>query len=121
MRLQPLSTRSITSRVIGWALLVFVLYGTTAEAAHRHGRVLTTPDTTSITQTQDVDGAAGSKSNCNDCLICQLHQNFSATLISLRIQTDTLGSQSSVREFQLIAINTRVSTPRTGRAPPTDN
>ena len=121
MRAQPFSTRSVASRIIGWALLVFILYGTTVEAAHRHGRLVPAPSSTSITQTQDVDGSIGSKSSCNDCLICQLHQNFSASLISLRLHADALGTQITVRESAPISTHTRVKTPRKGRAPPTVN
>jgi len=122
MLAQPFSTRSVASRIIGWALLVFIVYGTTAEAAHRHGRVVSTQSTTaSLRQTQNIDGSAGSKSSCNDCLICQLHQNVSATLISLRIHADALATQTTVRDFKRVSIDARASTPRKGRAPPTVN
>src|SRR5689334_12553220 len=73
------------SRGLGLLLVLFILYGTTVEAAHRHGLPTSVsshagsavePDSGSATST--------SKPGCNDCLICQLHQNFSATLISIK-------------------------------------
>jgi hypothetical protein len=121
MLAQPFKPRSVTTRIIGWALLIFIVYGTTAEAAHKHGRVLPAPSATSFTQTQNVDGSAGSKTNCNDCLICQLHQNFSATLISLRLHATASDTQTTVREVDPISIDSRSNTPRTGRAPPKVN
>jgi hypothetical protein len=121
MSAQPFKTRSFTTRIIGWALLVFIVYGTTAEAAHKHGRVLPAPSANSLAQTQNVDGSAGSKTNCNECLICQLHQNFAATLISLRLDATASDTQTSVRESDPISIDTSSNTPRTGRAPPKVN
>src|SRR5690242_3511502 len=72
------------SRWLGLLLVLFVFYGTTIEAAHRHGRVVSTASpTTSLVEHDFGSGISNTTPGCNDCLICQLHQNFSATVISV--------------------------------------
>lgn len=71
-------------RWIGFALVVFILYGTTVEAAHRHGRILPTSGADSVDTSEQNSSPASSKTSCGDCLICQLHQNFDTTLVAFR-------------------------------------
>ena len=71
-------------RWIGFALVAFILYGTTVEAAHRHGRILPTSGTDSVATSQHSGAPANSTTGCGDCLICQLHQNFNTTLAAFR-------------------------------------
>src|SRR5690349_241113 len=78
--------RSGFSRWLGVLLIAFILYGTTVEAAHRHGRVLSNKsDATSVTHSETPGNLKSSQSGCGDCLICQLHQHVSTTLIALRL------------------------------------
>ena len=110
------------SRAIGLFLIVFIFYGTTVEAAHRHGRLLPTP---SSADCFDSPGTAsnsyGTKSGCNDCLICQLHQNFTATLVADRPTGDTVYAHTFSDHLDPVAVLSRVNTPRSGRAPPQAN
>ena len=107
------------SRWLNLLLVVFILYGTTVEAAHRHG--LTFSSSTSANAQLDSEHSknlGNAKTGCNDCLICQLHQNFTTTLIALRQNDPPV--QAPVR---LVTIAPRdllseIITPVAGRAPP---
>jgi hypothetical protein len=72
-------------RWIGFALVVFILYGTTVEAAHRHGRILPASGADSVANPEHTSSPATSKTSCGDCLICQLHQNFNTTPVAFRL------------------------------------
>jgi hypothetical protein len=100
-------------------LVVFIFYGTTVEAAHRHGRVLPAP----AHNTWVADAGAGNststtKPGCSDCLICQLHQNFSATLISVKPNAELAGSLTYSPSFVSLAVSFTNVSPQSGRAPP---
>src|SRR5690349_20270088 len=72
------------SRALSLLLVAFIVYGTTIEAAHRHGRFLPqTPATSSQVVPEKPDGSLNTNTSCTDCLLCQLHQQFTATLISV--------------------------------------
>jgi hypothetical protein len=107
------------SRWLNLLLVVFILYGTTVEAAHRHGRILLSPASANAQLDNEHDKNLGNaKTGCTDCLICQLHQNFTTTLIALRL------NDPPVQLPQLVAIAvphdllSRIITPVAGRAPP---
>jgi len=111
-------------RGLGLLLVVFILYGTTVEAAHCHGRVL--PQSNSATSlTNPNAGSSGTfktKPGCNDCLICQLHQNFSATLISVKLNaTAPLAHVTHAPCFDPVSISSIAYSPQSGRAPPQAN
>ncbi|HEX5876159.1 MAG TPA: hypothetical protein VFY60_16030 [Pyrinomonadaceae bacterium] len=72
-------------RWIGFALVVFILYGTTVEAAHRHGRILPTSGADSVANSEHTSSPASGITSCGDCLICQLHQNFNTTPVAIRL------------------------------------
>ena len=107
------------SRWLNLLLVVFILYGTTVEAAHRHG--LVQPSSSSANAQVDNEHSknlGNARTSCNDCLICQLHQNFTTTLIALRQNDPPV--QAPVR---LVTIAPRdllseIITPLAGRAPP---
>ncbi|HUS10398.1 MAG TPA: hypothetical protein VMZ30_08015 [Pyrinomonadaceae bacterium] len=109
------------SRLLSVLLLGFIVYGTTVEAAHTHGGLLTA---NSVTGPANFSGPgtdlkeATTLLGCGECLICQLHQNFSATLISVppSIAHTSLGSRF-VNPTTLL-VHSQTTTPRTGRAPP---
>ena len=72
-------------RWIGFALVVFILYGTTVEAVHRHGRIKPGSGADSVANSEHSSSPANSKTSCGDCLICQLHQNFNTTPVAFRL------------------------------------
>jgi hypothetical protein len=114
------SRRSPSSRALSLLLLVLIVYATTVEAAHKHGEILGTNQ--SVEKTLSNSGTARTLGldlvGCGDCLICQLHQNFSTSLISIRlgITASTLRAQYS--ETAPVDFHSQVNAPRTGRAPP---
>src|SRR5215813_6813008 len=92
-------------RGLGLLLVLFIFYGTTVEAAHCHG--LTRPQSNSATSLTNPDSGASTtrtKPGCNDCLLCQLHQNFSATLISVKLNTTPLVRVTYALRFDPVSI-----------------
>ena len=110
-------------RGLGLLLALFIFYGTTVEAAHRHG--LTSPQSSSeaslTNPNSDASGNFSTKPGCSDCLICQLHQNFSATLISVKLNTVSLVRVTHALEFNSVSIRSITYSPQSGRAPPQAN
>src|SRR5678816_2946682 len=79
------NNNAAVSRGLGLLLVLFVFYGTTIEAAHRHGKISSASNhAASFVEHESGSGISNTKPGCHDCLICQLHQNFSATLISVK-------------------------------------
>ena len=110
-------------RAIGLLLVLFIFYGTTVEAAHRHG-VATPQSNNAVSVTNPNAGASrpfSARPGCSDCLICQLHQNFSATLISVKLNTTPLARVTHARSFELVSIRSIADSPQSGRAPPQAN
>ena len=109
-------------RGLGLLLLVFIFYGTTVEAAHRHGRVV--PPSNPAASSFDKTGTTSTKpitQGCSDCLICQLHQNFSATLISVKPVAEALVSHTQTPQLNPVSIRSIAHSPQSGRAPPQAN
>jgi len=107
------------SRWLNLLLVVFILYGTTVEAAHRHGRIL--PSRTGATAQLDNEhdkNLGTSKTGCSDCLICQLHQNFTTTLIALRLNDPPVRLPQQVAIAVPQDLLSQIITPAAGRAPP---
>jgi len=110
------------SRYLGLLLVVFIFYCTTVEAAHRHGRILpTASNAASLVGSGSSNTTFNPTSGCNDCLICQLHQNFSATLISVKPNTEIITRKSHLRRSDPVSIRSIDSIPQSGRAPPQAN
>jgi hypothetical protein len=112
--------RSAFARALSLLLLVFVVYGTTIEAVHRHGNPAgnrsATSSSVSDTETEKTLGLK--LAGCNDCLLCQLHQNFSTSLISARCGINPPRLHVQYRETVRVGFQSQTFTPRTGRAPP---
>ena len=111
--------RASFSRWLNVLLVVFILYGTTVEAAHRHG--LTLPSSTSAKAQLDSEHSknlGNTKTGCNDCLICQLHQNFTTTLIALRQNDPPVQAPVRVVTIAPRDLLSEIITPLAGRAPP---
>ena len=112
--------RSTFARALSLLLLVFILYGTTVEAVHRHS---TTPSNKSVASSSVSDSGseqtAGLKlSGCNDCLICQLQQNFSTSVVAARCAITPPRLHVQYRETVPVGFHSEPHTPKTGRAPP---
>jgi hypothetical protein len=105
-------------RALSLLLVAFILYGTTVEAAHRHGRISGNPTSTSLITTENFDGLFTGKTKGKDCLICQLHQNFNATLISVKPNTISVDTQSLRGNTDRVPVESRINIPQSGRAPP---
>jgi hypothetical protein len=108
------------ARVLSVLLLGFIVYGTTVEAAHTHGNL---PGANIAPAASLSDPATGSDSNgnlqgCSDCLICQLHQNFSATLVPLPPSIAPLTLKSGFFNLTAVSVFSETNAPRRGRAPP---
>jgi len=109
-------------RVIGLLLLAFIFYGTTVEAAHRHGRVAPPANNAgSFEQAGSTSTTPIRQPGCHDCLICQLHQNFSATLISVKPLAQSLVRHSQTPPVTTVLIRSIANSPQSGRAPPQAN
>ena len=107
------------SRWLGLLLIAFILYGTTVEAAHRHGRVLTdNSDIASLTPSEETANTTGSQTGCSDCLICQLHQNFSTSLIALRLNDPPAQILHRTTSAVTPDLLSEIISPVAGRAPP---
>jgi hypothetical protein len=113
--------RAAFPRALSIVLLAFIICGTTVEAAHNHGNLPGSNKVTSAAHFSDpaTESTLGTNSpGCSDCLICQLHQNFSATVISV---PPSIGpSAHSFRVFNLttVSVHSQTATPQRGRAPP---
>lgn len=111
------------TRWLSLLLVVFILYGTTVEAAHRHGRVLPSPSTTAAHfANEQSQNLSTNKTGCNDCLICQLHQNFTTTLIVLRLKHEP--PARTTQQVTTVAhehLPSQIISPQAGRAPPRTN
>ena len=109
-------------RGLGLLLLVFIVYGTTVEAAHSHGKV--GPPSNAAVAFEPA-GSTSTKTTtqpgCSDCLICQLHQNFSATLISVKPVAEPLVRQTYTPQLDPVSISSTTHSPQSGRAPPQAN
>jgi len=110
-------------RGLGLLLVLFIFYGTTVEAAHRHGVAATQSNSAAsfTNPNSDASSTFKAKPGCSDCLICQLHQNFSATLISVKLNTAPLARVTHALRFDPVSIRSIAYSQQSGRAPPQAN
>ena len=109
-------------RGLGLLLLIFIVYGTTVEAAHRHGTVAPAAhNAVAFEQTGSSSTNTKTQPGCSDCLLCQLHQNFSATLISVKPVAEPLVRQTYTPQSDPVSISSTTHRPQSGRAPPQAN
>jgi hypothetical protein len=107
------------SRWLSLLLVVFIFYGTTVEAAHRHGRILPpTAGAGSCVDNEQSQNLTANRTGCSDCLICQLHQNFTTTLIALRITDPPTQTPHRVEIAVPRELLSQSVGPVAGRAPP---
>jgi hypothetical protein len=120
MLISPLKLRGAFSRGLGLLLIAFIFYGTTVDAAHRHGRVLPSgsDDVTSFTHSEQTTNPAGMSTGCNDCLICQLQQNLNTTLIAYRLVNPSKNLQLRIPATIPRDVLSHTGQATAGRAPP---
>lgn len=107
------------SRWLNLMLVVFILYGTTVEAAHRHGRILPSPTGANAQlDTEQSKNLNTARTGCSDCLICQLHQNFTTTLIALRLNDPPVQVPQRIVTITPRDLLSQIVSPLSGRAPP---
>jgi hypothetical protein len=105
-------------RWLSLLLVVFIVYGTTVEAAHRHGRVLPNHHADSLVESNQPNSPLSSKTGCSDCLICQLHQNFATSLIAFRFVDPPAQIQIRVTTTVPPDVHFQLTGRKAGRAPP---
>ena len=112
--------RSAFSRALSVLLLILIVYGTTVEAAHRHGgaAAIHQVSTATLFDSETAKTPGVNLLGCGDCLICQLHQNFSTSLICIREVQTTITVRPQFSEASILAIQSRINLPKAGRAPP---
>lgn len=108
----------LCARGVGLLLVLFIFYGTTIEAAHRHSQTPASDATTSSLSSPQTSSLKIAKANCNDCLICQLHQNFSSTLITARATAPPKLLRANFFTALEKDFLSQISSPRSDRAPP---
>jgi hypothetical protein len=119
MLMRAFQNRSTTfAQWLSLLLVVFILYGTTVEAAHRHGRVLSNHQAAAQVESDQPNSPFSSKTGCSDCLICQLHQHFTTTLIAFRLVDDPAQIQLRVTTTVPTDVHFQLTGPTSGRAPP---
>lgn len=107
--------------MLAFVLLAFVAYTTTAESVHRHGRLTLQPaesSTATVSPSGDANPSANDSPALGDCLICQLRQNLSFTLLSALPQLVAPPSQVELSTAVALLSASRFEAPRRGRAPP---
>lgn len=108
-------------RALSLLLLIFVICGTTIEAAHRHGRIINDGSSelsASFSQTSGSSNVPGGQLGCDECALCQLHKNFAAALITARTASSPLNALSEPLHSTPPAFKSQASAPQKGRAPP---
>jgi Protein of unknown function (DUF2946) len=122
------STRSATSRpnallqrIMALVLLAFVAYVATAGVVHRHGG-LSVATHGSAAAAINPAGDAGSSANdsraVSDCLICQLRQQLSFSLLNAPPLILAPPAQLARMPRAVLSCFSRTDTPQRGRAPP---
>ena len=108
------------SRMVAGLLLAFVIYGTTIEAAHRHGRILGTQQSsaTSISDKGTSKNIGGNFRSCAECLICQLHQHFSTSLLNTLLRDSPPATLVEIYQPEAQSFETRAVATETSRGPP---
>ena len=106
-------------RVLSFLLLCLVFYGSTVQAVHKHGTTLPAQaEAVSVSTPAPEDSSTSGLQSCDDCLICQLQQSFSATLVTYR-DLDTPAAQTvGFFEAGTKPASSFVTIRESGRAPP---
>ncbi len=107
--------------MLAFVLLAFVTYTTTAESVHRHGGLAlkgAESNAASVNSSGDAGSSANDSSALRDCLICQLRQNLSFSLLSALPQLVAPQVKAELLPAVALLAASRLEAPRRGRAPP---
>jgi hypothetical protein len=109
------------ARLLAFVLLAFVAYSTTAEAVHKHGNLLLAPSGGSAAEaySSDDDRSSANDSRSNgECVICQLRQHLSTSLLNVLPQLVAPQEQAARAHAVVLPTASTFATPQRGRAPP---
>ncbi|MBA2734354.1 MAG: hypothetical protein H0U54_15940 [Acidobacteria bacterium] len=109
------------ARLLAFVLLAFVTYSSTAEAVHKHGNLSLAPSNSSAQAAYSPSDASSTINNSRatgECVICQLRQQLSVSLLNALPQIVAPQNQATRALAAALPCSTRYTTPRRGRAPP---
>jgi Protein of unknown function (DUF2946) len=110
------------ARLLAFVLLVFVTYSTTVEAVHKHGNLLLASSgntATTVYSQGDANSSANDSRSKGECVICQLRQHLSVSLLNALPQIVAPQQQATRTLAATLPSASRFATPQRGRAPPT--
>jgi hypothetical protein len=122
--------------VLAVVLLASIAWGATAESTHHHGAQATARVSTLLSQAHasnvgeqtttprvesgGTEQSSSRSTNAADCLICQLHQNLSATLFNTPPRVAPVDSHVVSASATVIFPLSEVASNQRGRAPPSN-
>jgi Protein of unknown function (DUF2946) len=109
------------ARLLAFVLLAFVTYSTTVEAVHKHGNLSFTSSNSSATtvySSGDAGSSAKDSRSTGECVICQLRQHLSISLLNALPQLVAPQQQATRTLAAALPSASRFATPQRGRAPP---
>jgi hypothetical protein len=109
------------ARLLAFVLLAFVTYTTTAEAVHKHGNlslVTSNGSATAIYSSGDAHSSANDSRSTGECVICQLRQHLSLSLLNALPQLVAPQAQATRTLAATLPSASRTLAPQRGRAPP---
>lgn len=113
--------RAPLARLLAFVLLAFVAYSATAESVHRHGVLLLAVNGSSAPAISSSEGsgplANDSRAN-GECLICQLRQQLSFSLINAPSQNIATQIEHALVDASALPSLSQTGAPQRGRAPP---
>lgn len=107
--------------MLAFVLLAFVAYTTTAESVHKHGGLALQRSESSaatVNSSGDANPSANDSPALGDCLICQLRQNLSFSLLNNAPQIVAPPAQLVRTPAIALSFFSRSDAPQRGRAPP---
>jgi hypothetical protein len=106
--------------MMAFALLAFVAYAATAEVVHRHGGLsLVSPGASAVINPSGDAGSVANDSRAfSDCLVCQLRQQLSFSLLNAPPLILAPPAQLARTPGAALPCFSRPDTPQRGRAPP---
>jgi DUF2946 family protein len=108
------------ARFVTYALLLLITYGSTFEAAHKHGNGPLNAITaqSSVADLGNGKSPAGRSVPGTECLLCQFHQQLSTSVTSNPQLLSAPVSQGTATARSILSYASASHTPRRGRAPP---
>lgn len=109
------------ARLLAFVLLAFVTYTTTAETVHRHGGLAfqrADVSAASFVSSGGANPSANDSPALGDCLVCQLRQHLSFSLLSALPQLVAPQVEAEPPQSVTLLSASRCEAPRRGRAPP---